>query len=110
MGEHQPFIMSCSIYTTIFFVFLIASPILAAPEIKAVEDRSFCMLNAPTTCANSCAGVDCSQTCTVVCGFWYFYRRICSNVPRQLVQQQPQQPPKRQIATTAAASKIDSFI
>merc|ERR1711928_234057 len=45
-----------------------------------VEDRTFCMTNAPTTCANSCAGVPCTQTCTVVCGFWYFYRRICSNV------------------------------
>ena len=78
---------------------------------QAVEDRTFCMTNAPTTCANSCAGVvtqlgrtlllstssspiflksayyalfflpqPCTQTCTVVCGFWYFYRRICSNV------------------------------
>ena len=22
----------------------------------------------------------CTETCTVVCGFWYLYRRICSNV------------------------------
>merc|ERR1712025_294126 len=80
MTSSSAYMMTSSVFTTIFFVFLIASPILAAPEIKTVEDRTFCMMNAPTTCANSCAGVDCSQTCTVVCGFWYFYRRICSNV------------------------------
>ena len=72
---------------------------------QAVEDRTFCIANAATTCANSCAGVvtksfsyyfgkkvkrsshnlfslhqSCTETCTVVCGFWYLYRRICSNV------------------------------
>merc|ERR1711971_34575 len=80
LQEELIMMSSSSTYTTIFLIFLIASPILAAPEIKAVEDRTFCMSNAPTTCANSCAGVPCTQTCTVVCGFWYLYRRICSNV------------------------------
>merc|ERR1712192_271925 len=57
LQEKLIIMMSSSTYTTIFLIFLIASPILAAPEIKAVEDRTFCMSNAPTTCANSCAGV-----------------------------------------------------
>merc|ERR1712226_1710240 len=66
---HLFIMMSSSAYTTIFFFFLIVSPILSAPENKAVEDRTFCIANAPTTCASMCANVDCNETCTVVCGF-----------------------------------------
>merc|ERR1711973_711396 len=71
--------MNSTVFSAIFMVLLIASPLQAAPETQAVEDRTFCMANAATTCANSCTGASCDETCTVICGFWYFYRRPCSN-------------------------------
>merc|ERR1712243_534117 len=51
-----------------------------SPQIKSAEDRFFCKIFAPQTCANSCAGQPCTQHCTVICGFWFFYRRLCSAV------------------------------
>merc|ERR1712211_206197 len=60
--------MNSTVFSAIFMVFLIASPLQAAPETQAVEDRTFCMANAATTCANSCTGVSCDETCTVISG------------------------------------------
>merc|ERR1711872_858107 len=71
--------MNSTVFSAIFMVLLVASPLQAAPETQAVEDRTFCMAQAATTCANSCTGVSGDETCTVICGFWYFYRRPCSN-------------------------------
>merc|ERR1711955_40538 len=64
----------------IFLLFLVVSPGLSAPQIKSAEDRFFCKLTAPQTCANSCAGQLCTEHCVVICGFWFFYRRLCSAV------------------------------
>lgn len=62
--------MKFSTITSLFLIFLVVSPAITA-QIKvtchlsshrkcpsqAVEDRFFCSTMAPTTCANSCAGV-----------------------------------------------------
>merc|ERR1712240_560726 len=72
--------MKAYIAIRILLIFLVVSPGLSAPQIKSAEDRFFCKLFAPQTCANSCAGQPCTNHCVVVCGFWFFYRRLCSAV------------------------------
>merc|ERR1711890_89158 len=66
--------------TVIFTIFLVVSPVFSAPEMKPAEDRFFCMATAEQTCANACAGLDCSQSCYVFCGFWYIIKGQCSAV------------------------------
>merc|ERR1712080_236700 len=76
--------MKSTTATVIFTIFLVVSPVFSAPKIKPAEDRFFppfnCLSTAEQTCANSCAGLDCSQSCYVICGFWYFIKRQCSAV------------------------------
>merc|ERR1712112_130135 len=72
--------MKVTTATVIFTILLVIWPVFSAPEIKPAEDRFFCMSNAEQTCANSCAGLDCSQSCHVICGFWYYIKRPCSAV------------------------------
>merc|ERR1712080_10884 len=80
IGVHCTADMKSHTALRILIIFLVVSPGLSAPQIKSAEDRFFCKMAAPQTCANSCAGQDCSKHCVVICGFWFYYRRLCSAV------------------------------
>merc|ERR1712080_237990 len=67
IGVHCTADMNSDTALRILIIFLVVSPGLSAPQIKSVEDRFFCKLMAPQTCANSCAGQDCTKHCVVVC-------------------------------------------
>merc|ERR1712058_31462 len=68
--------------TAAILLILVVSSVFSAPGTKPAENRfaSFCKQLAPTTCKNSCTGQPCNQYCNVRCGFFFFYRRLCSEV------------------------------